>query len=75
MQKLNPYFNNEQYSTKSKDKIPSNIKFSCETYIRINYAWAIKRIFQFIRLYVRSIICSLIFLKYFLTLKKINRNL
>jgi hypothetical protein len=70
MQKLNPYFNNKQFSKKSKDKIPSNIKFSCETYIRINYAWAIKRILQFVRLYVRIIICILIFLKYFLTLLK-----
>jgi len=52
--KMNPYYENTKYANFKMDKMLSTIKFSCESNIRFNYAWAIKRISSFIRLYVKK---------------------
>ncbi len=49
---LNPYFREDKYSNFQIDKLINTIKFKAGDNITLNFAWAIKGISKFIRLYV-----------------------
>lgn len=64
VQALNPYYNNPNFRTLKKDKLPSRIRFSDSDFLRLHYAWAIIKICKFAKCYV-----------IILLIKFINRNL
>jgi hypothetical protein len=52
MKNLNPYYKQEKYSSYLVDKM-SSVNFKKGEIITLNYAWGIKGISRFIRLYVK----------------------
>lgn len=50
---LNPYYKNEKFKDKKKDKLHYNIRFNESDNIKLNFAWALKKISKFIRCYVK----------------------
>lgn len=53
MKNLNPYNKQEKYGDYQIDKVMHSISFKQGDSILLNYAWGIKSISKFIRLYVR----------------------
>lgn len=51
--KLNPYYT-EKYAIMRIDQVDSKLKYLPDNFIRLNHAWGIKKISQFIRLYVNN---------------------
>ena len=51
---MNPYTKQDKFSKFQIDKLVHTIRFKSGENITLNYAWAIKGVSKFIRLYVRT---------------------